>query len=298
MSDTPPALVHEAIETTGRFANERYRGATMPPPETVRDPDERGSMHVHRTIRVADARASDDCPSLSHSGFTLVNDPIRTSVSRDRNATEAEFLGKCLRLCKDLTGCRAARVIQYQYRSERPGRPAKLGKVRVDGYETLFHVDLTPYSELRLDFASNGRHFQIYNFWRSCRQDRSIEYMPLALCDMRSVRPHEMVFAEFFSRRQPPARGYGYRLIHSPSQCWSYFPSMTPDEVIVHKQYDTMEMCPSSRGVFHGAVRDPNTPRHAPLRETIEVRILASFHDETDKLARVQRFQSEIRTAS
>ena len=90
---------------------------------------------------------------------------------------------------------------------------------------------------------------------------------------------------------------YGYRLIHSPSQRWHYFPGMSPDEVLVHKQYDTMQECPSHRGVFHGSVHDPTTRPGAPPRETIEVRVLALFHEETEKVARIRRFQSRIHGA-
>ena len=272
----------------------------MPPPETVQDHDERVSMHVHRPIQVSSGRGLDAATSLVQNGFALVNHPTRVRDFYDEKTIGAVFFRECVQLCKQLTGCHATRVWQFQYRNDasvKKTKPSRSVRARVDAYETLFHIDVTPYSELQLDVFANGRHFQIYNFWRSCSLDRNIETMPLALCDMQSVNPEELVFAEFFARREPPLRGYGYRVIHSASQRWYYFPGMAPGEVLVHKQYDTMPDRANLRGVLHGAIHDPTTRDGAPPRESIEVRILALFHEETDKLTRVRRFQSEIPAA-
>ena len=48
------------------------------------------------------------------------------------------------------------------------------------------------------------------------------------------------------------------------------------------------------RTAFHGAIDDPTTPEDAPLRETIEVRLLALFDEDTDREARKARFQAEV----
>ena len=44
------------VESTGSFANARYRGARMPPPEWVENPDERKSMYMRESIRVYNSR--------------------------------------------------------------------------------------------------------------------------------------------------------------------------------------------------------------------------------------------------
>ena len=192
---------------TGVLRTTVIEGQGCPPPETVRGRCERRSMHVLRPIRVSNARGSDRPPTLHHGGFALVESPTRVGNLHDRQAVESEYLRECIRLCERLTGCRRAAILQYQYRKQAPERPVTSGRARVDGYETLLHVDVTPYSEIQLDFATGGRHFQIYNFWRNCRRDCHIEHMPLALCDMSSVNPDDMVFAEFHLRHDPPVHG-------------------------------------------------------------------------------------------
>ena len=73
-----------------------------------------------------------------------------------------------------------------------------------------------------------------------------------------------------------------------------YFPRMRPTEVLLFRQYDSREEAMSRRMVFHQAVEDPTSPPDAPLRSTIEVRVLAIYEDrETDRDGRVARFQAE-----
>ena len=44
------------VDAKGNFANDRYRGVRMPPPEWVEDPEVRGSMYQQKPIRVHNAR--------------------------------------------------------------------------------------------------------------------------------------------------------------------------------------------------------------------------------------------------
>ena len=60
---------------------------------------------------------------------------------------------------------------------------------------------------------------------------------------------------------------------------------MTPKETLVFKQYDTRQEVPNLRTTYHGAIADPTTPDDAPLRQTIEVRVLALFGDDADREA-------------
>jgi len=48
------------------------------------------------------------------------------------------------------------------------------------------------------------------------------------------------------------------------------------------------------RTAFHGTINDSTTPEDAPLRETIEVRLLALFDEDTDRESRKARFQAEV----
>ena len=56
-----------------------------------------------------------------------------------------------------------------------------------------------------------------------------------------------------------------------------------------------MAAAPNRRCVYHGAIDVPTVSTgDAPLRETIEVRLLAIYEKERNKAARVRRFQAHI----
>jgi hypothetical protein len=66
-----------------------------------------------------------------------------------------------------------------------------------------------------------------------------------------------------------------YLAAHSPAHRWFYFPEMEPSEALVFKQYDSDPRAP--RFVPHAAFDHPETPDDAPLRQSIEARVLVVF---------------------
>ena len=67
-----------------------------------------------------------------------------------------------------------------------------------------------------------------------------------------------------------------YRLNEKNSDAhrWYYFPNMTKSEAILFKQWDSdpereTNLC------FHTAFEDPTSPKDAPPRQSIELRIFA-----------------------
>ena len=72
----------------------------------------------------------------------------------------------------------------------------------------------------------------------------------------------------------PDRVGEIYHLAHHPGQRWYYSPSMTRDEVLLIKGWDSLE---DGRARFtpHGAFDLPDGPPYAAPRESIEVRTLA-----------------------
>ena len=253
-------------------------------------------MFVQRDIRVADARTATPRPELATHGFTLVRHPTAITDFHDPAQIPA-LVGESRELLQRLTGCVSCALRNYQYRNSPAGtwkgdkRALGVPMVR---HEPLFHTDVTPYAELPLDGASQNRHFRIYTLWRNCDPEHPVRTMPLAVCDLRSILPEDVVLADSLDRTDPPRIGYSYRLVHRRTQKWHYFPAMTADEVLVHKQYDTLEEASHRRGVFHGAVADPAVGPDAPPRLTVELRLMALFEQETDKLARIRRFQAEL----
>ena len=256
-------------------------------------------MLLRKPIRVHDGRALDPAPDLEAHGFQLYRSPLQV---RDGDVATTRFLAQFADLVEAATGCRFARVLQYLRRNGHQGlpagqargfRPSDTGNVR--GYASRVHGDFCPYVEDLLDGHTDGRHFAIFNAWRSMDLDAEIEVMPLALCDMNTVSADEMVCADGWRTTEPRTRVVTYRLIHAAAQCWYYFPKMTSDEVLVFKQYDTRCEEANRRTAFHTPFADPGTREDAPLRRTIEVRVLAVFDEEDeDRESRKARFQAEV----
>lgn len=141
------------------------------------------------------------------------------------------------------------------------------------------------------------RHFGLFNVWRSIDPEREIEVMPLAVCDGATVAPADMVSCDSLRLTEPRTRLVDYRLIHNIGQCWYYFPRMTPDEALLFLQYDSRRADANRRMTFHAAFKDPTTREGAPLRKSVEARVLAVFGEEDPEPERRRAaYQAELAT--
>lgn len=272
----------------------------MPPLESIGDPSERRSMYEQRRIRVFDARHVQPQPTLLRNGFTLIK--FRTAVHNllDQDEVTSLFYSECARIVQSLTGCDSVKVTQHQYRNGYAGFAVdhpKSARSTPNGSEGVYggiHSDVTPYSEPGWKNLVDARHFQVFNLWCSSDKHQTIEVMPLSLCDPASVDPKDMICADSWNQTKHRNRLVSYRLAFNEHQQWFYFPRMQSNEMLVFKQYDSM--CPQSnlRCVYHGAIEDPRARPNAPLRETIEVRVLALHDKEKGKEHRVRLFQNEV----
>ncbi len=268
------------------FVSPRYRGFRVPAID-------RGDYsHLRKTlyrkpIRVHDARQLAKAPTIEREGFELFQAPIDLDFRRHELVVN-HFYDYCSKLVMTATGCLAARTIQHEFRT---------GKTSSSGaYAKMAHADICPLIEDVME-VPEGRHFGIFNVWRSVDPLREIETKPLALCDRTTVSAEDMVSVDGWRRTKPRTKVVYYYLIHNNVQCWFYFPRMRFDEAIVFRQYDSRKENPADRVTFHTAFEDPSTEEGAPLRTTIEARVLAVFaeHDPEPE-ARKARFQAEIPT--
>ena len=82
---------------------------------------------------------------------------------------------------------------------------------------------------------------------------------------------------------------------HKNAVCADYFPRIAPHETLLFRQYDSRQEAIERRMVFHCAIEDPLTPPDAPMRSTIEVRMLAVYRElDTEREARVARFSAQL----
>ena len=288
------------VSAMGNYVNDRYRGVRMPPPETVTDGNERRSMYYRHPVNVFDARELNPRPSISTFGFTLIEHTTRCTDMSDQKMVTSVLYKEYANLLQDLTGCSDVKVTQHQYRNGYGGLPEghpRGARATPNGSEGIYsgiHSDVTPYSEPGWATLVDDRNFQVFNFWQSSDQARPIQVMPLSLCDMNSVDPQDMIYADSWNQTKHPRKLVSYRLAFNESQKWYYYPNMLPNELLIFKQYDSMEEAPNRRCVFHGAIDVPNVPGDTPLRETIEVRLLAIYGKERNKAKRVRRFQDQV----
>ena len=271
----------------------------MPPVEHV-DKQERLSMYYKRPVKVYNARDLDPQPTIASHGFMLINHDTACSDMLNQQEVFSVLYDEYAKVIQDLTDCHSSKVTQHQYRNGFGGLPAshpRAAKPTPNGSEGIYggiHSDVTPFSEPGWKSLVEGRHFQVFNFWQSSKRMGLIEVMPLSLCDMNSVNPDDMIYADSWNQTKHPQKLVSFRLAYDVRQKWYYYPDMQPNELLIFKQYDSMQEMPNMRCVFHGAIDLPNTPRNAPLRETIEVRLLALYERENDKQSRVRRFQSQV----
>lgn len=271
-----PSVVADTV-----FVNPKYRGKRFLFDERL-DLAERQQMYQRKRIRVHDARALKQAPSLDDKGFQLVEAPVRMDFF-DRELVTTRFYDYCSNLVQAVTGCLSAKVVQHEFRDGDKG-----------GYALAAHGDVCPYFEDVMDIAE-GQHFGMFNVWRSIDPEREIEFMPLALCDFTTVSRADMVCSDSWRRTDPPTRLVDYRLVHNAGQCWYYYPRMTPDETLIFVQYDTRQEHANRRVAFHTAFRDPTTRENAPLRQSVEARVLTVFREkDPDRAARKARFQAEV----
>ena len=289
------------IDAQGHFANPKYKNVRMPDASEVEDVQERRAMYENLPIRVFNARELDPAASIDIQGFQLVEQITDIDDLLDMERANVEFYAECSDVVKAVTGCTNTYVTQHQYRNGygnlpegRPLRARPTPNGSPGGYGGT-HSDISPFAENRWDEIVDGRHCAMFNLWRSTDLQNDIEVMPLALLDMRTLDLEDMIAADAWGGAQAVQQHLvSYRLAHSEKHRWYYFPRMTPRDMLILKQYDTREENPCSRQVYHGAIRDPNTRDDFPLRNTIEVRVLALFERENDRDERKARYQAAV----
>lgn len=238
-----------------------------------------------REVPIANAREFICAPALDACGFELVDAPTRVRDFGDAREIEQVYYPEMQAAALQATGGRRAIVFDHLRRRREPDRrPMTFGRHpdRVQGSTPgpagRVHNDYTEASgRRRLSLvlgedearAVRGRYC-IVNIWRSTAGP--VLDTPLALCDGRSVAPQDLVASEI---RYPNRTGEVYLVRHNPVHRWAYFHEMEPAEAIVFKQFDSAAV--PARFTPHSAFEHPDTPPDAPLRQSIEVRVLVLF---------------------
>ena len=243
------------------------------PPDGI--PVRTGTYDPH-AVQIRNARPL--ALSLDAEGFTLVPAQSDFSDYDDDAAIRSAYYPEVEQLIATATG--AERVIGFDHNIRNVDRAAK-GEAGIRGPVPRAHNDFTLRSgpdrvraelELRdLDAeALLRRRFAIIILWRPI--NRPAYKSPLALCDARTVAPADLIATDLVYRDRI---GETYAVQHDAAQHWYYFPSLSPNEAILLKGYDSEESV--TRFTAHAAFDDPHSPPDAPERESIEIRALVIY---------------------
>ncbi|KAJ7621077.1 hypothetical protein FB45DRAFT_1092422 [Roridomyces roridus] len=202
-------------------------------------------------VKIQNMRGNESAATLDTAGYQLFTQPAQHTAFANDAEIRKEYIPESAELIKKLTGASRVVVFDHTIRRRRPGEIDDSPDRRQPVPQT--HVDQTAKSSLaRLHMHLPPQEvpellkqrFQIVNLWR-----------PID--------------------REP---GETYAVRYNPNQKWTYFSGVTPDEMILIKCYDSTQDGSVALYTPHTAFSDPQTPKGAPFRESIELRTLV-FYD-------------------
>lgn len=224
-----------------------------------------------RAVDIHNARLLPSPCEIDQHGFALVSQPEPDGDLYDDEVVESVYKPSVAALLKEALGARLVYVFDHTRRTD--DRDLR-GERRIRGPAALVHNDYTAKSGIQRlgDFlpeevsrVADGR-LQIINVWRSL--GGSIERSPLAMCDARTVAHEDLIPTE---RRARDRIGEICRFTYNPDHRWYYYPTLTADEAILIRTYDSASKDPM-RVAPHCAFEDPTTPDTAAPRCSIDLR--------------------------
>ena len=247
-----------------------------PPPGTVASPP---GNDPHE-MPIYDGWSRADTFSLDREGFALKEFHHEFDRFDDDEAVRSQFYAPVAEFVRTTVGARRVIVFDHTIRSKVNERQQTAEHTTTQRAPVMIvHCDYTPVSgPLRVRQllpeeadALLGRRVAFYNFWKPLR--RPVEEKPLAVCDITSAQPEDMIKMILRYRERT---GEIFVMRHSSGHHWWYFPRMTPDHVLLLKTYES-ETDGRARFLGHSAFDHPDTPPDAPTRESIEMRTMAFF---------------------
>ena len=118
-----------------------------------------------------------------------------------------------------------------------------------------------------------ARPWAAYNVWKPLQ---TVEKMPLAVCDARTILEKDLVPTSVGTRPgEPLLPRIGLGVVYNPIQRWHYFPTMTRDEALILKMWDTDTSRP--QWAAHSAFVDPDSDADANARVSPDARFVVFF---------------------
>jgi hypothetical protein len=243
------------------------------------------TRYAPAAVQIHDGRPHADGFGLDTSGFALLRHASAVSDFRDPAQLDGAYAAEVREVVRQATGADEVVSLGWVLRTSAGHIP--------DGHQPPapdVHVDVHPgRADARMEAASPrpGQRYKraiLTSLWRAISPPP--QDTPLALLDYRSVEdgegvPNLLIFADTLPDPDdvpdigdPGSHPAGSVFAHRPGHRWWYFPSMTPDEVLLFKLHD------SDHSVAWRAPHTPfadSTAAGAHPRESVEFRTIAFF---------------------
>ncbi|MDM0035266.1 CmcJ/NvfI family oxidoreductase [Variovorax sp. J22P271] len=211
--------------------------------------------------------------SLDRSGFAQLSHRSAVTAFSDEAAIRSVYYAESAALLREATGAEKVVVFDHTLRDSAHGSRANASLRepvrRVHNDQTFVSGPRRVRDHLpAAEAAERLQHrFAIINLWRPLA---TVEQLPLALCDARSIAPADLVPSDLVYRDKV---GETYAFLHNPAHRWYWFPRLRGDEALLLKIYDSRDDG-TARLTAHTAFVHPDTPADAPARRSIELRAL------------------------
>jgi len=254
-----------------RTSDKPYAYTYEPPAGT---PARRGEINAVDDVVIENARPFASLLSLDAEGFELVRHPTAITDFYDENEVKDVYYPEVAALLKRATDGEKVVIFDHTIRSV---PKFKQGVRGMREPVRRVHNDYTAASgrrrvrdHLGADEAEERlkQRFLEVNVWRPI--NGPLEDTPLAVCDARTIAEKDLIATDLI---YPNMVGETYSLSYNPAHRWYFFPKMRREEALLIKCFDSDETS-RSRFTAHTAFDDPETPRNALPRESIEVRAL------------------------
>ena len=317
--------LHSSLYRNGKVLLRRDADGSDSGMEGVVFDERQMTVHNARLLAEKDGQNGKAPRSLEANGFELLSCPLARPDPDffDHQEVVQDYYRECAQIVSAATGAASVMAFDHNVRSAAGKHSQRRirGGQQVQGPASIAHGDYTLRSAperlqqlaqppggndtLRsmidqgqslqsllepeqVDRAlDTGGRFAIINVWRNIAAE-PVATHPLALCDAQSVHPEDLVVFEIHYQDRV---GENYFSKHASRHQWYYYPTMTRDEALLIKQWDSAGSLARSEGhqadsddtqapctfSFHTAFQDPSTPPEAPERWSIEVRCVALY---------------------
>ena len=263
----------DALLATLNFSRDRTDGGIW----SNLDPSRASVRTGGRQVQIRDASLLAEAPRLEREGFALIDRPFARPRWNDAGWIDDVYVPDCMTMIQGLTGADHVGLVHPGVLRRRAD-PARNDATYVPPARFV-HFDQSANSIAPMlaraagdDWRDRFRAVRGYNIWRCVSPPP--QNTPLALCDQRTFDRADMVIGHLVEPGLDHPIEY-VTAMHNPAQRWWHFPLTEATQAIVFKGFDLDAAQPM--GCLHSAFDHPLPSPAAPVRESIENRVLAFF---------------------